>query len=102
MASSSRQSSSVRWKNWGIETEDVGIFSADAVDYPVYAHVVAQRVARDETVVGIIVEGARVLVRPGPNQQGPGVCAAACYDPYTTRNSREHIFVNVLARLEAW
>ena len=88
VASSSRQSSSVRWKNWGIETEDVGIFSADAVDYPDYAHVVAQRVARDETVVGIIIDGA-------------GVFAAACYEPYAARNSREHNFANVLARLEA-
>lgn len=80
----------------GYRTEDVGTFSADdAVDYPDYAHLVAQRVARDETVVGIIVDGAGIGSAMAANKV-PGVRAAACYDPYTARNSREHNFANVL------
>ena len=80
----------------GHRTEDIGTFSTDAVDYPDYAHLVAQRVARDETVVGIIVDGAGVGSAMAANKV-PGVRAAACYDPYTARNSREHNFANVLA-----
>lgn len=79
----------------GYATEDVGTFSTDSVDYPDYAHLVAQRVARDATIVGIIIDGAGVGSAMVANKV-PGIRAAACYDAYTARNSREHNFANVL------
>ncbi len=79
----------------GYKTEDVGTFSTDSVDYPDYAHLVAQRVARDAATVGVIVDGAGVGSAMAANKV-PGVRAAACYDVCTARNSREHNFANVL------
>lgn len=79
----------------GVETEDVGTFSTASVDYPDYAHLVAQKVARDLSLLGIIVDGAGVGSAMVANKV-PGVRAAACYDVHTARNSREHNFANIL------
>jgi len=79
----------------GFATEDVGTFSEESVDYPDYAHLVAQKVARDLTLVGIIIDGAGVGSAMTANKV-PGIRAAACYDVYTARNSREHNYANVL------
>ena len=79
----------------GYKTEDVGAYSTDPVDYPDYAHQVAQRVARDPSVVGIVIDGAGVGSAMSANKV-PGIRAAACYDVQTARNSREHNFANVL------
>ncbi len=79
----------------GYEVEDVGTFSTDSVDYPDLAHLVAQKVACDLTLVGIIIDGAGVGSAMAANKV-PGIRAAACYDTCTARNSREHNFANVL------
>ncbi len=79
----------------GYEVEDVGTFSTEAVDYPDYAHLVAQKVAQNLTFAGIIIDGAGVGSAITANKV-PGVRAAACYDTYTAHNSREHNYANVL------
>jgi len=79
----------------GYATEDVGTFSEESVDYPDYAHLVAQKVAKDLTLVGIIIDGAGVGSAMTANKV-PGIRAAACYDVYTAKNSREHNYANIL------
>ncbi len=79
----------------GHRVEDVGTFSEESVDYPDYAFMVAERVSRDLTRVGIIIDGAGVGSAMTANKV-PGIRAAACYDVYTAKNSREHNFANVL------
>lgn len=79
----------------GFFVEDVGTFSVDSVDYPDFAAIVAEKVARNLTLVGILVDGAGVGSAMTANKV-PGIRAAACYDPYTARNSREHNYANVL------
>ncbi len=79
-----------------IRFEDVGTFSEAPVDYPDIAELVAQRVASGGAQRGLVIDGAGVGSAIAANKI-PGVRAAACYDTYTARNSREHNNTNVLA-----
>ena len=84
-----------RLKEIGHEVVDCGTHSADAVDYPDFAHAVAQTVARGEATYGIIVDGAGIGSAMVANKV-PGIRAALCYDISSARNSREHNHANVL------
>lgn len=79
----------------GYRHRDFGTFSEDAVDYPDFAHAVAQAVANGICDLGIMVDGAGIGSCMTANKV-PGVRAAMCYDAATARNSREHNFANVL------
>ncbi len=79
----------------GHEIEDVGTHSAEACDYPDFAHAVARQVARGDCRWGIMIDGAGIGSAMVANKV-PGVRAAACYDLSTARNSREHNRANVL------
>jgi ribose 5-phosphate isomerase B len=79
----------------GHEFQDFGTHSTEAVDYPDYAHLVAQAVARGACSLGIVVDGAGIGSCMAANKV-PGVRAAMCYDEATARNSREHNGANVL------
>ncbi|HEX9653535.1 MAG TPA: ribose 5-phosphate isomerase B [bacterium] len=79
----------------GYEVEDVGTHSADAVDYPDFAHAVAQKVVSAPGFRGVMIDGAGVGSAITANKI-PGVRAAACYDVYTARNSRLHNNANLL------
>jgi ribose 5-phosphate isomerase B len=79
----------------GYEVTDYGAYSTDPVDYPDMAHLVAQAVAQDSNCLGIIIDGAGIGSAITANKV-PGVRAAACYDQFCARNSREHNNANVL------
>lgn len=79
----------------GHQARDFGTHSEDAVDYPDFAHAVAQAVANGVCELGIIVDGAGIGSCMAANKV-PGVRAALCYDEATARNSREHNYANVL------
>jgi ribose 5-phosphate isomerase B len=79
----------------GYRYRDFGTFSADAVDYPDYAHHVARAVAGGACDLGIIIDGAGIGSCMTANKV-PGIRAAMCYDEGTARNSREHNYANVL------
>ena len=80
----------------GYEIHDCGTFGTDAVDYPDFAHAVAQQVATGSCRWGIVVDGAGIGSAMAANKV-PGVRAALCYDLSTARNSREHNHANVLS-----
>lgn len=82
-------------KEQGYEVIDCGTHSADSVDYPDFAHAVAQLVSRGEVESGIIIDGAGIGSAMVANKV-PGVRAALCYDVSSARNSREHNHANVL------
>ena len=84
-----------RLKEQGHEVTDCGTSSADSVDYPDFAHAVAQKVSSGETTYGIIIDGAGIGSSITANKV-PGVRAALCYDLSSARNSREHNHANVL------
>lgn len=79
----------------GLEIHDCGCTSTDAVDYPDFAHAVANLVGTGTCRWGIIVDGAGIGSSMVANKV-PGVRAALCYDLSSARNSREHNHANVL------
>ena len=80
---------------FGVQINDFGTNSTDAVDYPDYAHAVAKAVSESRADVGIIIDGAGIGSAMTANKV-PGVRAAACYNAALARNSREHNGANVL------
>ena len=84
-----------RLREQGYDVTDCGTHSADSVDYPDFAHAVAQRVSTGDSTYGIIIDGAGIGSSMAANKV-PGVRAALCYDLSSARNSREHNHANVL------
>jgi ribose 5-phosphate isomerase B len=82
-------------KGLGLEVQDKGTRSTDAVDYPDFAHAVAKAVGNRQAEVGIIIDGAGIGSAMTANKV-PGVRAAACYSVALAQNSREHNGANVL------
>ncbi len=79
-----------------VPCEDIGTGSAESVDYPDYAHRVAEAVETGRFSRGIVVCGTGLGVSMAANRH-PGVRAALAYDEKTARLSREHNDANVLA-----
>jgi len=84
-----------RLKEIGYQIIDCGTDSSASVDYPDFAHAVAQKISSGEATYGIIVDGAGIGSSIVANKV-PGVRAALCYDLSSARNSREHNHANVL------
>jgi ribose 5-phosphate isomerase B len=79
----------------GFEIQDVGTNSKDAVDYPDFAHAVAQAVGAGKAWRGIMIDGAGIGSCIVANKV-PGVRAGMAYDYSSAVNSREHNDTNVL------
>jgi ribose 5-phosphate isomerase B len=80
---------------FGVQVNDFGTNSTDAVDYPDFAHAVAKAVSEARADVGIIIDGAGIGSAITANKV-PGVRAAACYNSALASNSREHNGANIL------
>src|SRR5215510_8385162 len=79
----------------GFDVMDVGTNSKEAVDYPDFAHAVAQAVGTGKAWRGIMIDGAGIGSCIVANKV-PGVRAGLAYDVSTAMNSREHNDTNVL------
>lgn len=79
----------------GFDITDVGTNSKDAVDYPDFAHAVAQAVGTGTAWRGIMIDGAGIGSCIVANKV-PGVRAGMAYDYSSAYNSREHNDTNVL------
>ena len=82
-------------KSLGFDVNDVGTNSKDAVDYPDFAHAVAQAVGTGHAWRGIMIDGAGIGSCIVANKV-PGVRAGMAYDYSSAVNSREHNDTNVL------
>jgi ribose 5-phosphate isomerase B len=80
----------------GVAYRDAGPASADAVDYPDFAHRVAGAVSRGEAERGLLVCGSGQGMAMAANRHR-GVRAALPWNEETARLSREHNDANVLA-----
>jgi len=80
----------------GVPWEDVGTGSEESVDYPDFAHRVAEAVAKGRFSRGIVLCGTGIGVSIAANRHR-GVRAAVAWDEATARLSREHNDANVLA-----
>ena len=79
----------------GFDISDLGTNSKDAVDYPDFAHAVAQAVSAGKAWRGIMIDGAGIGSCIVANKVS-GVRAGMAYDYSSAVNSREHNDTNVL------
>lgn len=79
----------------GYEPVDVGTHSAVSTDYPDYAHVVADRVARGEVKRGVLLCGTGLGMAYAANRHH-GVRAAVAWSPEIAKLARAHNDANVL------
>ena len=79
----------------GIQYEDLGTFSREAVDYPDYARKVADEVAGHRVEQGLLVCGSGTGMAIAANKV-PGVRAAVAWNEDIARLAREHNDANVL------
>src|SRR3989338_1067592 len=68
---------------------DVGTHSEERVDYPIYAEKVAQQVALNTDLQGVLVCGSGIGVTITANKI-PGVRAALAYSIHGAKLAREH------------
>ena len=80
----------------GVIFTDFGVETAQSVDYPDIALVVAESVARGENKYGILICGTGIGMVMAANKV-PGIRAALCHDIFTARAAREHNDANILA-----
>jgi len=79
----------------GYEPRDLGTDSPDSVDYPDFAHRLAEAIRSGEAERGILCCGAGIGMSIAANRHG-GVRAANCLDERMASLAREHNDANVL------
>lgn len=82
-------------KQQGHEIVDHGTHSEDSVDYPDFAHPVADDVTNDKAAFGILICGSANGVAMAANKH-KGIRAAICWNEELAELSREHNNANVL------
>lgn len=79
----------------GYVVRDNGTFSKDSVDYPDFAHPVAEQVESGEAAFGILICGSANGVAITANKQA-GVRAAICWTEELAQLARGHNDANVI------
>ena len=80
----------------GVEFEDLGTYSEESCDYPVYAEKLGKAVAAGDYEKGILICGTGIGISIAANKIH-GVRAALCGDCYSAEMCRRHNDANVLA-----
>ena len=83
-------------KECGIEVKDVGCYSKDSCDYPVFGHGVAKAVADEECERGIVICTTGIGISISANKT-KGIRCALCSEPLSAKMTRLHNDANVLA-----
>jgi ribose 5-phosphate isomerase B len=79
----------------GHEIRDLGPADTSSVDYPDYAHAVAEAVVAGEAERGILICGTGIGMSLAANRH-PQIRAALCHDAFTAEMARRHNDANVL------
>ncbi len=79
----------------GFEMDDLGTDSPESVDYPDFAHLIAERIANGQNDRAILVCGTGIGMSITANRY-THVRASLCNDIYSSRMSRLHNDANVL------
>lgn len=80
----------------GHDVADLGTYSAESVDYPIYCAAVGRAVVAGDADLGIVLGGSGQGEQLAANKVR-GVRAALCNDLYTARMARLHNDANVLS-----
>ena len=73
-----------------------GTDTPESVDYPDFAHPLAEQVSNDDSLKGIIICGSGIGVSMSANKH-KGVRSALCWNKETAKLSRSHNNANVLS-----
>ena len=79
----------------GISVKDLGTYSPERCDYPVYAYILAKMISTGKSKRGILICKSGIGNSIVANRLS-GVRAALCYNLKATKLSREHNDSNVL------
>jgi ribose 5-phosphate isomerase B len=79
----------------GFECRDVGCYTSDSCDYPVYAKKVCEQVLSGECKEGILICGTGIGMSMAANKI-KGIRAALCGDCFSAQATKEHNNANVL------
>ena len=82
-------------KKRGIEVIDVGCYSAESCDYPVYAKPVTEAIQNGDADLGILICGTGIGMSMAANKE-KGIRAALCHDTFSAKATREHNNANIL------
>ena len=80
----------------GHDVEDLGTYSTEPVDYPLYCAACARHIVRGLADFGIVIGGSGQGEQIAANKVH-GARAALCHDEYTARLARMHNNANVLS-----
>jgi ribose 5-phosphate isomerase B len=83
-------------QNMGYEVEDEGTGSEESVDYPDFAHPVAEKVEADQEGLGLLICGSGNGISMTANKH-QGVRSAIAWKPELAALARQHNNANVLA-----
>lgn len=78
------------------EWVDLGTHSTESVDYPDFAHEMAERIRGGETDTGVLICGTGIGISIAANRH-PEIRAALCTNIQMAQLTREHNDANVLA-----
>ena len=79
----------------GYQVKDYGTYSTDSVDYPDFAHPVANAVEKGESGVGILICGSANGVAISANKH-QGIRAAITWEQEIARLARQHNNANII------
>lgn len=80
----------------GYEMKDFGCYSEDSIDYPDYAHPVAEMVSKDSDLLGILICGSGNGISMSANKHQE-IRSALCWKPEIAKLAREHNDANIVA-----
>ena len=83
-------------KKKGYECNDVGTYTTESCDYPVYAHKVTDLITSGECELGILLCGTGIGMSMAANKV-KGIRAALCSDCFSAQATREHNNANIIA-----
>jgi ribose 5-phosphate isomerase B len=90
-----KSSAVVHLTKMGYTVEDLGPFNHDSVDYPDYAHPVAENVVAESDAKGVLICGSGNGVAITANKHA-GIRAALCWTAEIASLARQHNDANIL------
>lgn len=82
-------------KSRGFEVKDFGCYSEDSIDYPDFAHPVAEMVEQNNGMLGILLCGSGNGINMTANKH-QGIRSALCWQPEIAKLAREHNNANII------
>ena len=75
--------------------DDLGTFSDESVDYPDYAHKMADYILQKKADLGILICGTGIGISIAANRH-KGIRAALLYDKFAAQMAKEHNNANII------